>query len=70
MSEVTFHPGDKELVQAEAALDAFEAELWRRIGLDPDGGPIDAYLNEADFTTLHRLDRLRDRVSLLLAGAA
>ncbi|MBB5041952.1 hypothetical protein [Shinella fusca] len=58
----------KELVQAEAELDAFEAELWHRIGLNPDGPP-DAYLNEADFTTLHRLDKLRDRVSLLRAAA-
>lgn len=58
-----------ELKQAEAALEAFEAKLLADIGLDLDDGPIDAYLNEADFTTLHRLDKLRDRVSLLRAAA-
>ena len=69
MSETRFNPGNtEELQQAEADLDAFEAELWRRIGLDPDGQP-DAYLNEADFTASHRLGKLRDRVSLLRATA-
>ena len=59
----------KELVQAEADLDAFEAYLWHRIGLDPDDGPIDAYLNQAHFETAAKLDRLRDRVSLLRSEA-
>ncbi len=57
-----------EVIQAEADLDAFEAELWRRIGLDPDGPP-DAYLNEAHSQTIAQLDRLRDRVSLLRSEA-
>ncbi|GAA4178782.1 hypothetical protein [Shinella granuli] len=59
----------EELVQAEADLDAFEAELWRRIGLDPDGSP-DAYLNEAQLQATAKLERLRDRVSLLRSEAA
>ncbi|WLS03101.1 hypothetical protein [Shinella oryzae] len=59
-----------ELKQAEAALDAFEAKLLADIGLDPNDGPIDAYLTGADFEIAAKLDRLRDHVSLLLSQAA
>lgn len=58
-----------ELAAAEAALEAFEAELWAGIGLEPDGD-VAAHLTDANFMTLHRLDQLRERVSLLAQGAA
>ena len=58
-----------DLAVAETELQAFEAGLWKRIGLAPDGA-VDAYLTEADFLTEAKLYQLRERVSRLVAERA